>query len=867
MMNKGKIKRIVWLTLIFFLLKSKASSHVVECNSSAGCNGSIWVQLESGFWTWLNTQCSNIFNSTEFRNLVRCLLQRATGNQSANAHCRCKESPYDCTLSEPYNPRNLLTNNFTLPIPGKGDIIITELAVTNWTINNLTCSISVVDGTQSCPGYYPMFTDYIQIEGNIQITAHIRIRANQTGVGGGANDIYLADAVVTAAPFRAGINFFIRHVENFLAPSLQACVGPTLQDIGVSVAYFFLGNPAGIGIRWTQLPTNRTLAQFVAFLQAQLRYQAFNQDLIGGAGTLPAGQRPYIGPASVFDLMDFMGTDIVSVSPSTTRPCRGGGKFGWLLGGTIYYDVGIETAFCAVPGPGVQIRGAIDVELDYDDIPGVGDPGTRGCACPSVSGSSSSPCGGAHMCAAIHCSFFQRLFCLLINERVLDFEDPPGSGIPVSKNTQGLGSVLGLLGTCEQWRMLIPGIKQFCPDGSGKLMGIRAIPTNCGSVQCGGNVQRPAGGTLVNYPTDIAATVDYDFEFWIRDGVWRRLFSFNPLRLTIGLNLAWWYCTGAPCSTQSRVLYFGLVIDPDILGVQQDSTHPQFPPGGNWNSIVADIVGVILSGNLFGGLYWGNRLIPVILDSEGLLANPPNLDPVPHATYTRGSFGEPDLNSSFDVNSNFLRMRFGITGALTGRWFTDFVDRQIGVSPPLGRATIETEIENLSKPTWEGVEVSAKATGAKDPVFYYSVNGGAWRISLSPKMRFGPFPEGYHSIKIFAADRETKVFDPTPVTIEFLIDSIGPQINTNIEEVIPPKFEVFVKTYDTFTPEEEIEISYSIDDGEFYPWTKDKRFSLRLEPGIHKIVIKAKDKSGNESVWSKKFYVGTIENFGCSSYK
>ena len=852
-----------FLLFIFLIYVNKSYSHNVNCNSSSGCVGSIWVHLEPGFISWLSTQCSNIFTSTNFRNLLRCLLQKATGNQTQNAHCRCKESPNDCTLSEPYNPRNFLSSPFTLSIPQP--ITINSIRVLNWTINNLTCSINVVNGGDPCPGYYPLFSDYIRIAGNVQITAQIEVVVDERAFQGGvANETYIGNVVLTA-PIEMGFNFFLRHVEGFFTSvDLQACVGNTLQDLSLSLAYITLGNVTRLTLQWISLPPAthpRKLAKLISFIEIQLRYQAFNQTLFT---TLPVAQRPYIGPLSVFDLMQWLGTDTI-LTP-VIRSCRSGGKISWIQGGNIYYDLGVETAFCTDPGF-AQIRGSVDIDLDYDDVPGVagGDPGTRGCGCPAVTGSATTPCGGSHICGAIHCSFFQRLFCLLVNERVLDLEDPPGSGIPISKNSPGLGEILGgIIGTCEFWSTLIPRVKSFCPQGSGKLMGIRAVPVNCGNVQCGVNVLRPQSGSLVNYPTDLSFSIRYDFEFWINDGGWRRLFSFNPLEIIVGLNLAWWRCASGPrCNTTlGRVLYAGLVIDPNILGVQTDSTHPSFPGPSGWNQIVADLVGVILNGNLFAGGWVGTQLLPVMLDPDALLANPPNLDPVPNASYTPGSFSEPNLTSSFDVNNNFFRVRFDITGTTSGGWFTDFIDKQIGVAPRF--PVLDTLLVYKSEPSPYGIEIKVEAKGTENPIFYYSVDGGAWRLQASSLFKLGPFTEGKHTIKIFAADMEKQIIDESPLTIEFLVDSVGPDIYTNIQDVIPRDFVVVVKTIDMFTPEDKIRISYSVDDAEFLHWTTEKRIHLSLSPGQHKIKIRATDENGNISLFEKTFMVQEFENFGCA---
>lgn len=846
-------------------------SHDVQCNSAAGCNGSIWLHLEGGFWTWLHTQCSNIFASSELRNLIVCLLQKSTGNQSQSAHCRCKEPPYNCTLSEAYNPRNLIPSPFSIPIP-PDPITVNSVEIIHWAINNLTCNIQVINGGGACPGYYypdtTVFTDYVRVYGNLDITAHVRFIVDERAYQGGIpNETYVAEFRVVV-PLDLGFNIFLRHVENFFSsPNISACVGATLQDISLSVAYIVLGNPVLIQARWIVLPPDtrpRLLAKLIAFVETQFRFQAFNQTLFS---TLPAAQRPYIGPISVYDLMDVLGTDTV-LTPVVRNCKKSGGSVSWIQGGKIYYDLGVETAFCTDPGF-VQIRGAVDISLDYDDVPIVGEPGTRGCSCPAVSGSTATPCGGSHICAAVHCSVFQRLLCLLIDERVLDFEDPPASGRPLSKDSQGLGEIIGgILGTCEFWSALIPRIKSFCPQGSGKLMGIRAVPVNCGSVSCGVNMQRPHSGTLVDYPVDILLSANFDFEFWINDpgaGGWRRLFSFNPLSVSIGLNLAWWRCESGPRCNPSlgRVLYAGLVIDPAILGIETDSTHPSFPGPGGWASIVADIIGVILSGNLFGGGWLGSQLLPVILDPDGLLSDPPNLNPVPNVSYTPGSFGEPNLTSSFDVHNNFFRVRFDITGSTTGRWFTDFVDKHIGVAPPLRE--IDTIAVLRSEPTYEGVDVLLDSVGIDFPVFYYSVDGGVWRIHKHRILRLGPFTEGKHKIRVFAADPEKQLFDETPVEIEFFIDSFGPDIYTNIGDIVPPNFVAVVKTKDTFTPDEEVQISYSIDESAFSDWTYDKTLVLPKEGGQHKIVIRARDQKGNISIWEKIFYVQTQENMGCSN--
>jgi hypothetical protein len=857
--KKMEIRGLLVAALIVFgiwILPKNVSPHTVNC-----CNGSFWLQLESGFWGWVNTQCSNIFSDPIMRNFIQCLLQKTT--DSSGGQCRCKEAPGDCTISS-YTPRNLVSTPVNIPVPGKGTIEIREAYITNWTITSLSCSVSVVDdAATSCPGTYPSY-DYVKASINLGIRANVRLVVNQTAVGGGANDNYYGQIDISAAPAELGFNFFLRHLENFLTPSAASCNGSTLQDVGVSVAYLYLGNPATLTFRWTTLPAKTFLAQLVAFIDAQLRYQSFNRDIA-------AGVKPYLGPMSVYDLKDWLGTDLIN-NPAQTRGCRNGGKFSHPIAGRVYYDLGIETAFCAIAGPGTQHQGSLDIDIDYDDIPAIGDPGTMGCGCPAVSGGS-NPCGGSHICAAIHCSFFQRLWCLLVNEKVLHIEDPPGSGVPVSRNTSGVfGGLMGSFGTCEQWLMFLPSMRSFCPSGSGKLMGIRAVPTVCGSVACGATMQRPgASGAWQPYPVDLRFFVPYDFEFWINDAGWKRLMSLL-VDLNFGVNLAYWFCGGAPCASYHRVAYLGVVIDPDITNVQTDSTHPSFPGPGGWGGVLADVIGVLLNGNLFAGAYLGFGLRPIIDPDEviPLPPGPPNLDPVPAATYNPGSFGEPNLNSSIDVSGGFLRLRFNITGALTARWLTKMIDENMNIAPPLNAKTAilpETLIVNYTEPKWTGMEIQVDAVGGEDIMYVWRIDGGVWRgPERTNKIVLPGLLEGYHKFEVAAVDNKTGLYDPTPAKLEFLVDSLGPDIYTNLQQdKVRSGFVVKVKAVDSWTPEDKIQISWRIDDGDWTDWTYEKEIKLDLPEGRHKIEIKARDLKGNESIWSKVFYVQKEVSFGCSA--
>jgi hypothetical protein len=684
-------------------------------------------------------------------------------------------------------------------------------------------------------------------------------------VGGGANDNYYGRIDISAAPAELGFNFFLRHQENFLTPSAASCNGSTLQDVGLSVAYLYLGNPANLTFRWTTLPSKTFLAQLVAFIDAQLRYQSFNKDIA-------LGLRSYFGAMSVYDLKDWLGTDLIN-NPAQTRGCRNGGKFSHPIRGTVYYDLGIETAFCAIAGPGTQHRGSIDIDIDYDDVTGIGDPGTMGCSCPAVSGGG-NPCGGSHICAAIHCSFFQRLWCLLVNEKVLHIEDPPGSGVPVSRNTAGMfGSLMGSLGTCEQWLMFLPSMRSFCPSGSGKLMGIRAVPTGCGNVACGVTMQRPGapGGPLQNYSVDLRFFVPYDFEFWINDAGWKRLMSLL-INLNFGVNLAYWFCGGLPCASYHRVAYLGVVIDPNITNVQTDSTHPSFPGPGGWSGVLADVIGVLLNGNLFAGAYLGFGLRPIIDPDEiiPLPPGPPNLDPPATISYNPGSFGEPDLNSSIDVSGGFLRLRFNISGGLTARWLTKMIDENMNIAPPLNakKAILpETLIVNYTEPKWTGMEIQVDAVGGEDIMYVWRINGGVWRgPERTNKIVLPGLLEGYHKFEVAAVDNKTGLYDPTPAKLEFLVDSVGPDIYTNLQQdKVRSGFVVKVKAVDSWTPEDKIQISWRIDDGDWTDWTYEKEIKLDLPEGRHKIEIKARDLKGNESIWSKAFYVQKEVPFGCSA--
>jgi hypothetical protein len=74
-----------------------------------------------------------------------------------------------------------------------------------------------------------------------------------------------------------------------------------------------------------------------------------------------------------------------------------------------------------------------------------------------------------------------------------------------------------------------------------------------------------------------------------------------------------------------------------------------------------------------------------------------------------------------------------------------------------------------------------------------------------------------------------------------------------------------VKAVDSWTPEDKIQISWRIDDGDWTDWTYEKEIKLDLPEGRHKIEIKARDLKGNESIWSKVFYVQKEVSFGCSA--
>jgi hypothetical protein len=874
--KKMEIRGLLVAALIVFgiwILPKNVSPHTVNC-----CNGSFWLQLESGFWSWVHNQCSTIFSDTIMKNFIQCMLQKTT--DSSGGQCRCKESPYNCTISS-YTPKNLVSTPVNIPVPGKGTVSITQARITSWSVTSLSCGVSVVDdAATSCPGTYPSY-DYVKVSINLGIQATVELNVNQCDIekanpgdpcpAGSTNRTYRADINISAAPAELGFNFFLRHLEGFLTPSAASCNGSTLQDVGLSVAYLYLGNPATLTFRWTftDAPAGKDfLRQLVAFIDAQLRYQSFNRDIA-------ASVKPYLGPMSVYDLKDWLGTDLIN-NPAQTRGCRNGGKFSHPIAGTVYYDLGIETAFCAIAGPGTQHQGSLDIEIDYDDIPAIGDPGTMGCGCPAVSGGS-NPCGGSHICAAIHCSFFQRLWCLLVNEKVLHIEDPPGSGVPVSRNTAGMfGGLMGSLGTCEQWVMFLPSMRSFCPSGSGKLMGIRAVPppAACGSVSvaCGVMMQRPgAPGVWENYPVDLRFFVPYDFEFWINDAGWKRLMSLL-INLNFGVNLAYWFCGGGPCASYHRVAYLGVVIDPDITGVQTDSTHPSFPGPAGWTGVLADVIGVLLNGNLFAGAYLGFGLRPII-DPDGVIPlppGPPNLDPPGGASYTPGSFGEPDLNSSIDISGGFLRLRFNISGGLTARWLTKMIDENMNIAPPLNAKTAilpETLIVNYTEPKWTGMEIQVDAVGSEDIMYVWRIDGGVWRgPERTNKIVLPGLLEGYHKFEVAAVDNKTGLYDPTPAKLEFLVDSLGPDIYTNLQQdKVRSGFVVKVKAVDSWTPEDKIQISWRIDDGDWTDWTYEKEIKLDLPEGRHKIEIKARDLKGNESIWSKVFYVQKEVSFGCSA--
>lgn len=876
--------RFLSFVLIFFvylaiLAKKDASTHTVNCNAS-GCNQSLWVLLDSGFISWINTQCSNIFSSTEFRNMIVCLLQKFTHNDpDNNAHCRCAESPFNCTLSETYAPRNLApSGGLNVPIPGRGNITITTIEVTSWVLNSISCSISVVDsGSTTCGSndYYPSY-DELRISGTLNLTINLRIVANQTAVGGGAADVYTARVDINVAPFEGSIAIFVRHLENFLSPSLASCVGSTLQDVGLSLLRLYIGNPATLTFRWVTVPpgSGDFLRRLVAFLDVQLRYLALNQ-------TIAAGVRPYLGPASVFDLSDFLGTDTI-LSPATTRSCRRGGRIGHPLGGNVWFDLGIENAWAAQSG-GILMRGAVDIDIDYDEVPGVGDPGTQGCVCPAVSGGAScanQPCSG-NICVAISCTFFQRAWCLLLNERVLNIEDPPGSGVPVSRNTSGMfGGLMKGFGNCENWLMLLPQLKSYCPQGSNYPMGIRIVPTSCGSVGCGVNLQRPDAGSLAPYPVDLDFFAPLDIEVWFMENgtTWRRLFSFLT-NLHLGLNLAWWFCAtgpGSPCYSWSRVFYVGTVIDPDITSVQQDATLPGYPPGG-WAQSIADILGVLLSGNLFAGLYVGIGLKPII-DPDDLLANPVNLDPIPPIpppTYTPGSFAEPNLDSSINVATagghTFLRLQWNISGALTGRWLTNEIDKNMRIAPPVSIPSIRAaklEVQKLRISQEKAEFLLIVGDDDKDGWQYlWRIDGGVWRgPEPTNKITLGPFLEGYHRVEFAAVNLKKNKITP-PVPIDFKIDSVPPDIITNIDEIMPRKFVLYVKTRDFLTSDDEIEVQVSLNGKNIYGWTKEKTFLIEAKYGENMVEILAKDKEDNISYYAKRFFTYEAERFGCGEVK
>jgi len=341
----------------------------------------------------------------------------------------------------------------------------------------------------------------------------------------------------------------------------------------------------------------------------------------------------------------------------------------------------------------------------------------------------------------------------------------------------------------------------------------------------------------------------------------------------LGVNLAWWFCGAAPCESYHRVAYLGVVIDPNITGVQTDTTHPSFPGPSGWTGVLADLIGVILNGNLFLGGYVGIGLRPII-DPDGVIPippGPPNLDPPGSASYNPGSFSEPDLNSGIDVFGGFLRFRFNISGALTARWLANELDKQMNIAPPLNanRATFpETFIVSYTKPAWDGMEIQFDAIGGEDIMYVWRIDNGVWRGPERRNKVFLPgLLEGYHKFEVAAIDNKTGLYDPTPAKLEFLVDSVGPDIYTNLQDNVYNGFVVKVKAVDSWTPEKEIQISWRIDDGEWTEWTNQKEIILNLPEGQHRIEINAKDLNGNERIWSKVFNIQKRKEvvFGCQA--
>ena len=516
-----------------------------------------------------------------------------------------------------------------------------------------------------------------------------------------------------------------------------------------------------------------------------------------------------------------------------------------------------------------------------------------------------SNCALYDMALAIHYNFLSQALYSMYASGLLDYAisatEPIGSSR--RKVTFLSQSMLKQLLNVNTFSSIIPVLKSIAKDNS--YVAIRAVPRSTPYAKTGvdhyDNTTYGVPGTKGTGTYDVRLYFPgVDFEFWFQDknGVYKRIFTLR-WNLMVGADIEFYKgchpldpaagtsrCTDPddPAYIPGYLMIYAEINNPDVMGtlgydpVQVIESEIDIDTGILHNQI-SNLLGILLSA--FVELKIEMRMPRLILGdtlAQGLTFDIWYFGPDgPSATNTtKGDYLGVYLSLLGNVNIFNLMGNLSLTGGAPS-WKNMYPDTTI-VAPsfPDNNKIVTLSAEDFKSLgfsrnnvafSWDG---NSDYENHSDLIYTYRIDGGLWHPPVHKRItNFHFLPDGRHVFEVAAIHHigPYQFIDPTPARVEFTIDTTPPEIHFigGTEYTSDDSIVVNVSDFPE-RPDDDVQISWSIDGKKFTDWTESRLIPLAgLEKGTHRLVVKAKDSARNIAQKGLIFEVKEKSGFGCSS--
>lgn len=166
--------------------------------------------------------------------------------------------------------------------------------------------------------------------------------------------------------------------------------------------------------------------------------------------------------------------------------------------------------------------------------------------------------------------------------------------------------------------------------------------------------------------------------------------------------------------------------------------------------------------------------------------------------------------------------------------------------------------------TFDSIVSFMGENGAKE--FAWRLDRGFWHFySPDTFAELPPLVEGMHLLEVKSRSAD-KIFDPTPATLSFTVDNMGPDIRLAGKDIhsVERNHDFNVIVHDAQTAERSIRAAYTLDETDWIDIGTSRSIALRgMTDGAHALRVRAVDEAGNESIIQHAFRVGA-PSAGCS---